>query len=111
MAIPPSLRVPAVIIRSSFIPFACTTTSKGVSVLSAEPSIKCSSSDATFVRMRALGGLCVALYGIGLPALFAVLLYRHRAAIVEDQVLRAKGEGETALTNPNITTRRRFRKL
>jgi hypothetical protein len=32
-------------------------------------------------------------------------------AMTADQLLRAKGEGETSLTNPNIKTRRRFRKL
>ena len=31
--------------------------------------------------------------------------------IVEDQRLRELGEGETALTNPNLYVRRRFRKL
>ncbi len=98
------------IIRSSFIPFACTS-HNGVSVLNAEPSIKCSPHDPVHRRMKALGGVCVALYGIGLPVGFGYLLYRHRASIRADQRLRAKGEGETALTNPNITIRRRFRKL
>ena len=35
----------------------------------------------------------------------------NRAAIVADQELRMRGEGDVALTNPNIRMRRRFRKL
>ena len=50
-------------------------------------------------------------YGIGLPMLFAAILWKYRGAIAADQQLRAKGEGETTLTNPHISVRRRYRKL
>ncbi len=102
--------VDAVTVRSSFVPFACTTRN-GVSVLNAEPSIKCNIADPRYRRMRAVGGLCTVLYGLGIPALFAFLLWRYRKEITADQRLRAKAEGETSLTNPQIHIRRRFRKL
>ncbi len=104
------LVVVSVIIRTALIPFGCTT-SNGVSVVTAEPSIQCSPTNGTYVRMRLVASLSLALYGLGLPVVFAYFLYRHRAKIDLDQQLRVKGEGETSLTNPNIHIRRRFRKL
>ncbi len=92
------------------MPFACTTRNH-VSVMTAEPSILCSTSDPSYLRMRAVGGLSLVVYGVGLPLLFARLLHVHGAAIVADQELRARDEGETFLTNPNIRIRRRLRKL
>ena len=100
----------AVIMRSSFIPFACTSRN-GVSVLNAEPSIQCSVSDPSYWRMRAVGGISIVAYGVGLPCLFAFFLHKYRAEITADQRMRARAEGETSLTNPNIHIRRRFRKL
>ena len=96
--------------RSSFIPFACTTRN-GVSVLNAEPSIKCDVDDPPYRRMRTVGGTCIVAYGVGLPCLFAFFLHKYRAEITADQRMRARAEGETSLTNPNIHIRRRFRKL
>ncbi len=92
------------------IPFGCTT-NNGVSVMNAEPSIKCMDSDPTFVRMRKVGSTALVVYGMGVPVVFSYILWRYRKEITADQVLRAKGEGETSLTNPNIQIRRRFRKL
>ena len=100
----------AVIIRTSLIPFGCSS-SNGVATLNADPSIKCSQSDATYATMSRLGAVSVAVYGVGLPVTFAYFLWKHRDAITADQQLRVKGEGETSLTNPNISIRRRFRKL
>ena len=79
--------------------------------MTAEPSIQCTPKNPTFVRMRLVASLSLSLYGGGLPVLFAFFLWRHRDAITADQKLRMKGEGETSLTNPNISIRRRFRKL
>ncbi len=66
--------------------------------LNAEPSIKCTHDDPAFTRMRAIGIVSIILYGAGLPCLFAYFLFKHRHAIRADQILRAKGEGETSLT-------------
>ena len=100
----------AVIIRTSLIPFGCTE-NNGVFTMNAEPSIKCSASDSTYSRMSRIGLASIVLYGLGLPAAFGYLLWRHGDAINADQQLRMRGEGETSLTNPNIRVRRRFRKL
>jgi hypothetical protein len=101
-----------VIVRSSLVPFSCSTR-EGVAIptLNAEPSIKCTPDDPVYRRMRVIGGVSIVAYGAGLPALFAYFLGKHRAAIRADQALRAKGEGETSMTNPHIKIRRRFRKL
>ena len=97
-------------VRTGLIPLSCST-NNGVSVLTAEPSILCSATNPTYVRMRAVASLSLSLYGCGLPVAFAYFLWTNRAAITADQQLRVKGEGETALTNPHISVRRRFRKL
>jgi len=48
-------------------------------------------------------------YTMGYPAALAVLFYRNREALMEDQLLRAKGVGGTKLTNPHaLWLRRRF---
>ena len=96
--------------RTALIPFACTTT-KGVSVLIAEPSIACSMQDSTYALMRRVGFASIAGFGVGLPALFYYIMWWNRDAMFADQLLRMRNEGETAMTNPNIVVRRRFRKL
>ena len=103
-------RVPAVVIRTSLVPFGCTT-KNGVSTLNADASIQCNSSNSSYSRMFILGSVSIVLYGVGLPCLFGYFLWRHRVAIECDQRLRMRGEGETSLTNPYIVVRRRFRKL
>ncbi len=99
-----------VIIRTSLVPFACTS-HNGVATLNADPSIICDTARPAFALMRQLGALSVSLYGVGLPLTFATVLFRHRVAITADQRLRMKGEGESSLTNPDIRVRRRYRKL
>ena len=96
--------------RTALIPFACTA-NKGVSVVIAEPSIQCSPLDSTYVLMRRVGIASIVLFGIGLPALFVAILWQHRRAMFVDQLLRMRNEGETAMTNPHIVVRRRYRKL
>ena len=99
-----------VIVRTSLVPFGCHS-SNGVSTLIADASIKCSSSDASYRIMFLLGAFSLGVYGVGLPLSFSYFLWKHNDAISADQALRVRGEGETSLTNPNISVRRRFRKL
>jgi hypothetical protein len=66
---------------------------------------------ARYRRLYSVGVLCVILYGFGLPITFTYILTRYRHEIRADQLLRARNEGETALTNPHIRIRRRFRKV
>lgn len=99
------------VVRNSFGPFRCTLNSNGVSVLSIEPSIVCNQPGGTHEKMIPWAMTCLILYGVGIPVLFAVLLVRNRRAIVADQTLRVRGEGDIKDTNPDFNTRRRFRKL
>jgi hypothetical protein len=101
----------AVVIRSSLTPFDCTTTVDGTSSLFADPSIRCGVTVGPHARMRAAGGAMLALFTVGVPVLFAVLLFHNRAAIVADQRLRQRGEGDSIMTNPHIRVRQRYRKL
>ena len=100
----------AVVVRTAMMPFACTT-NNGVSTMIAEPTVRCSATDPSYVIMSKLGAAVMVVYGGGLPLTFAYFLWRHRVAINADQLLRGRGEGETSMTNPNISIRRRYRKL
>jgi hypothetical protein len=46
--------------------------------------------------------MSVLRYVLGLPAAFGVFLWRHRVEIRSDQLLRERGEGDSALTNAHI---------
>ncbi len=61
--------------------------------------------------MRIVGALMITLFVVGIPLGFAALLVYHRVEIVADQTMRERGQGATALTNPNLATRNRYRKL
>ena len=80
-------------------------------MLIAEPSIQCSADDSDFVVMRDVGALSLVLFGAGVPLAFVGILWRYRGEMFADQLLRVRNEGETAITNPHIRVRRRFRKL
>ena len=61
--------------------------------------------------MKAVAGAMVVLFVLGVPCGFGVLLAYYRHGMQADQFLRVWGEGDSAVTNPNIHIRRRFRKL
>jgi hypothetical protein len=73
--------------------------------MDAEPLIVC---DGTGLhrRMTRMATASLLLYGGGVPAVFALTLFRYRAAIRADQRLRQRCEGEEAATNPNLHVRR-----
>jgi hypothetical protein len=77
---------PAVVVRSSLIPFNCTVQPSGLSTLNAEPSILCTGNGA-HQRMYSAGIVSVLAYGIGVPVGFALFLWRYRDAMRADQVL------------------------
>jgi hypothetical protein len=45
---------------------------------------------------------CVPRYVLGMPAIFALFLWRNRVEVRSDQLMRERGEGDSALTNPHI---------
>ena len=46
--------------------------------------------------------ICARRYVLGLPAIFGLFLWRHRVEVRSDQLLRERGEGDSALTNAHI---------
>ena len=98
------------VVRTALVPFTCVA-KDGVAVVLEEPSIVCSASNPTYSVMRSVAVTAVVCFGAGLPLLFFVVLWGNRVAIYSDQLLRVRNEGESAVTNPHIRTRRRFRKL
>ena len=96
--------------RTALIPFACVN-KNGLSVLVEEPSIVCSLANADYRRMHSVAVALLLCFGMGLPLLFVGVLWRYRFEMFYDQLLRVRNEGESALTNPHISIRRRFRKL
>jgi hypothetical protein len=49
-----------------------------------------------------VGGVTLAVYAAGVPLTFGGFLYLKRTQVTADQRLRIRGEGDSALTNPNI---------
>jgi hypothetical protein len=98
MALPCDAGLPTVVTKNTLVTFGCTTVD-GVSTMDAEPSIVCGVPGGPHA------------FVLGLPSAFGAVLVYHRHSIVADQSLRSVGEGDSALTNPDIHIRRRFRKL
>ena len=47
--------------------------------------------------------VCVCVrYVLGLPCAYTLFLWRNREKVRQDQCLRERGEGDSALTNPHI---------
>jgi hypothetical protein len=70
--------------------------------MDAEPSIICGVPGGANARMRHVATATIVVYILGLPAAFAMFLWRNRVAIRVDQRLREKGEGDSMLTNAHI---------
>jgi hypothetical protein len=51
------------------------------------------------------------VYGAGVPCTIALIMVKYRARIQRDQKLWLAGFGDTALSNPDYSVRRRFAKL
>ncbi len=103
-------RLPAVVVKSSLVPFDCVSLGS-VRVLEAEPTVLCNTAVGPYARMRAVAAVEVVVYVLGLPAALAVFLVRNWRKVQQDQRLRERGEGDSALTNPHFHFRRRFRKV
>ena len=100
-----------VVIRSSLAPFDCISVNGGPRTMEADPSILCDVPGGPHARMKAVAAVMMAVFVVGVPTSFALILFLYRNEIRADQLLRERGEGDSALTNPNFRTRKRFRKL
>ncbi len=92
------------------MPFDCISLG-AVRVLELEPSVLCDTNIGQYARMRAVAGITILLYVLGLPIALAVCLAVNWRKVQLDQRLRERGEGDSALTNPHFHFRRRFRKV
>jgi hypothetical protein len=63
-----------VVIRNSLLPFDCTSRD-GLRTMDAEPSIVCSTRNPVYLRMRNVAATCLLLYGAGVPAAFATVVF------------------------------------
>ncbi len=71
----------------------------------------CDISAGPYGRMRIVASVTVVVYVLGLPAALGLILVRNWAKVTQDQRLRERGEGDSALTNPNFRFRQRYRKV
>jgi hypothetical protein len=60
--------------------------------------------------MKPAATVSMILYAFGMPLVFLIILFRHRASIVRDQTLRMRGQGGTA-SNPDFSIRTRYQEL
>ncbi len=104
------VRTCPVVVKSSFVPFDCVSLG-AVRVLESEPTVLCDTTVGPYARMRAVAAVSVLAFVLGLPAALAVFLGRNWHKVQQDQRLRERGEGDSALTNPHFHFRRRFRKV
>ena len=99
------------VVRSMLSVWVCSTKDNGASALVAEPSLSCDAVPPTLVTLRQWSIASAVLYTVGIPAVFAVILFRYRVEIREDQKLLAAGTGASPATNPHFSVRRRFNQL
>uniref|UniRef100_A0A7S1GCG6 IPT/TIG domain-containing protein n=1 Tax=Bicosoecida sp. CB-2014 TaxID=1486930 RepID=A0A7S1GCG6_9STRA len=100
-----------VVVKYAMAVFDCSDNDEGKNALESDPSILCDEPGGVHERLVPLAALSLLVYGAGIPLLIAANLWVHRVAITADQALRAKGEGDSFLTNPNYAVRLRYRKL
>ena len=77
--------MPLQVVRNAMDPLDCVT-SHDQSVMRSQPSISCSHSNAAYVRLKFVSMLCLTVWGVGIPLLFAFVLWYYRKEIDTDQV-------------------------
>jgi hypothetical protein len=88
------------VVKSSLAPFDCTLRG-GVRTMDAEPSILCNGKDR-HGRMSIVAVFTLVVFALGVPAALTAFLATNLDRVRFDQRLREKGEGDSALTNPNV---------
>ena len=58
-----------------------------------------------------LASICLVVYVSAFPVFSLLLLRKNKERVKHDQILRAHGEGNDRLINPNYTFRRKFQRL
>lgn len=89
--------------------FDCNTNLNGEVTMDADPSILC--FQGIHATMIPFGWASLALYGVGIPLFFGVVVFYFRAEIRFDQALKARGEGDNDVSNPAFHIRKRYKKV
>lgn len=86
----------------------CEDRGAGESLL-VDPTILCT-TDA-YQRMAGFAVLAIVGYGLGIPLLYGIILFKFRYQVMVDQALRIRGLGEDRDTNPFYDTALWFKRL
>jgi len=86
----------------------CRETGEGP-VLRVDPQIEC--GDDTHSAFVFVANILLLIYGLGIPVLFGVLLWRYGPAIQYDQALRERGMAGSRDTNAFFNLGKRLRRL
>ncbi len=78
--------------------FACDSLDDGNKYLRADYQILC--TDEKHKSLQIYAGLLIALYPVGIPLLFAVLLYRHRDVLAVSRANKTKAQSIASLWAP-----------
>ena len=78
-------------------------------VLTVDPAVSCESPEYLQMRSWALVGLVA--YGLGIPALFATIIYMYGARMQLDQALRIRNLSGSRDTNPYYDMQKRYKRL
>jgi hypothetical protein len=98
-------------VKNSITLFDCTTNDLGQRILDAQADVRCSLEDPVFRTLLPWAVASFVVYGLGIPGLFGLILYKYRVEIRGDQSLRALGLGYAPASNPYFRYRQRFQKL
>jgi len=73
---------------------------------------RCWEDGGLHMQLLPMAVICLLAYTIGYPVVVAQLLVRNKMLIMEDQLLRARGEGDKRIENPNAyDIRQRYHKV
>ena len=99
------------LVRQSFDIFACSENADGTYSLNSDPSSACWTPGSVQQQLMPYAALSLLVYGLGIPAMFLLVLYRNRDAVRRDQTLWLIGRGTRRLDNPDFSVRQRYARL
>lgn len=95
--------------RKAFEVFHCVDNGNGRQFLLADPSVFCDTDEYADLHNWAI--VAVLSYGLGIPLVYAIILFKNASAIKVDQGLRLKGFSGSRASNPYYDMQKRYRRL